>query len=395
MKTMKERGIVLLAVMALMAGGCKVASETDAGTGGGGGGGGTVVIAAFPTAIDGFEGSSGDNASNHPSSTLVDQGLQTRTIYPQGDEDWVQVALEAGKTYEVFATNLNYTADTVIELYKSDGTTLVASNDNFLDFDSNIEQVPITQTGNYLIRIYSYYPYDMASYQLGVRVFVDGDNDGYSATYDCNDSNNAVYPYAAEIAGNGIDEDCSGADAPSGSDGFEPDGTLGGATTIYSTEGAVGEIIYHHTLYSLAHTINPGSDTDYYKVTLPPYGAAYIVDDSQGPAGIAMALLDDGGAPLGITGVKGAGGYIEMSTPDAGAIAAAQTYYLEVVSGDGTSTTWYAPAMIPIGTDSDGDGFYTKDWSPDCDDTNDQIFPGATERPLDPKDWDCDGDPTS
>ncbi|MHC3995209.1 MopE-related protein [Thiomicrolovo sp. ZZH C-3] len=395
MKTMKAKGIVLLAAVALMAGGCKVESETaDSGGGGNTGGGGTVVAAAFPTGADGFEGSAGDNTKEHSSSILVG-GLQTRTLYPQGDEDWVKVTLSAGKTYEVFATNLNYTADTVIELYKPDGVTLVASNDNYLSFDSNIEQVAITATGEYLIHIYSYYAFDMASYQLGVRSFVDADSDGYSETFDCNDSNNAIYPYATEIAGNGIDEDCSGADAPSGIDGFESDGSLGSATTIYSTESAVGEIIYQGALYTLAHTINPGSETDYYKVTLPPYGAAYVVDFSQGPAGLQTSLLDDGGGALGITDSKGPGGVIEMSTPDAGGIATTQTYYLQVMSEDGSSTTWYAPAVIPIGTDSDGDGFYTKDWSPDCDDTNALIYPGATERPLDPKDWNCDGDPTS
>ncbi|WP_345969764.1 putative metal-binding motif-containing protein [Sulfurimonas sp. HSL1-6] len=394
MKTMKEKGIVLLAAIALMAGGCKVKSDTADASSGGGGGGGVIIAAAFPTAADGFEGSAGDNTKDQPSSILVG-GLQTRTIYPQGDEDWVKVALVSGKTYELFATNLNYTADTVIELYKADGVTLVASNDNFLSFDSNIDQITITETGNYLIHVYSYYAYDMASYQLGVRLFIDSDNDGYSATYDCNDSNNAVYPYTNEIAGNGIDEDCSGADAPSGTDGFEPDGTLGGATTIYSTKSAVGEIIYQSALYTLAHTIDPGNDTDYYKVTLPPHAAAYVVDYSQGPAGLQTALLDNGGAALGITDSKGPGGIIEMSTPDAGGIATTQTYYLEVMSENGSSTTWYAPALVPIGTDSDGDGFYTQDWSPDCDDTNALIYPGATERPLDPKDWDCDGDPTS
>jgi hypothetical protein len=43
---------------------------------------------------------------------------------------------------------------------------------------------------------------------------VDNDSDGYPATTDCADFNNTVHPGAPEIAGNGIDDDCSGGDQP-------------------------------------------------------------------------------------------------------------------------------------------------------------------------------------
>ena len=40
----------------------------------------------------------------------------------------------------------------------------------------------------------------------------DADLDGFTAPADCNDANAAIHPGAADIADNGIDEDCSGAD---------------------------------------------------------------------------------------------------------------------------------------------------------------------------------------
>jgi hypothetical protein len=42
---------------------------------------------------------------------------------------------------------------------------------------------------------------------------VDADTDGSYATVDCDESNPAVHPGAADVPGNGIDEDCDGADA--------------------------------------------------------------------------------------------------------------------------------------------------------------------------------------
>jgi Putative metal-binding motif len=43
---------------------------------------------------------------------------------------------------------------------------------------------------------------------------VDADGDGYDSTTDCSDANNTVHPGAAEVPGNGIDDDCSGGDQP-------------------------------------------------------------------------------------------------------------------------------------------------------------------------------------
>jgi hypothetical protein len=54
---------------------------------------------------------------------------------------------------------------------------------------------------------------------------VDGDNDGYDETEDCDDSDPNVNPGATEICGNGIDEDCDGNDpaCDNDNDGYTTD----------------------------------------------------------------------------------------------------------------------------------------------------------------------------
>jgi hypothetical protein len=53
----------------------------------------------------------------------------------------------------------------------------------------------------------------------------DADHDGYTvAMGDCNDENSAIHPGAVEICGNGVDEDCNGADAVCGSPDADHDG---------------------------------------------------------------------------------------------------------------------------------------------------------------------------
>jgi Ca2+-binding RTX toxin-like protein len=57
-------------------------------------------------------------------------------------------------------------------------------------------------------------PLDAVSPDCETVDYPDNDQDGFGAGTDCNDANAAIHPGAVDVAGNGVDEDCSGADAP-------------------------------------------------------------------------------------------------------------------------------------------------------------------------------------
>ena len=63
-------------------------------------------------------------------TVLPDGVLHHHTFYPAGDEDWLVLAAVPGEEYVIKTQDLLDGADTVLELYDSDGTTLLDSNNN-------------------------------------------------------------------------------------------------------------------------------------------------------------------------------------------------------------------------------------------------------------------------
>ncbi|MCE7984074.1 MAG: hypothetical protein DYG89_23110 [Caldilinea sp. CFX5] len=70
-----------------------------------------------------------DNTSNEAPVLLLDQ-VQHHNFTNLADEDWVKFTTESGIKYQFATSNLGAAADTYLYLYDTDGTTLLAANDD-------------------------------------------------------------------------------------------------------------------------------------------------------------------------------------------------------------------------------------------------------------------------
>jgi hypothetical protein len=252
----------------------------------------------------------------------------------------------------------------------------------------------------------------------GTPVIEDLDNDGYTTEEgDCNDTDSTVFPGASDIAGDAIDQDCDGIDGvDSDGDGFAS--TISGGDDCDDSDSEV----YPTAIDSVGDSVDQDCD-----------GVDGVDADGDGWASVASGGTDCNdnqtdffpGAPDsfgdgadqncdGIDGVdadndgwaSSAGGGEDCDDSDADAYPGAVEYcdghddncdgeVDEDTSSD--STIWYQDAD----TDGFGDALaadvacyqpmgYVLD-STDCDDTDANAYPGATEY-CDGHDDDCDGD---
>lgn len=343
-----------------------------------------AYVAATPTAPDSYEGATGDNNLSTAGSITVGGALQSRSAFPAGDEDWIGVELEEGTIYELFTTNLNETGDTFLYLLDENGSALTQDDDH-IDYDSDIEEYNATYSGTHYLRVRSYSASEATSYQLGVRVHVDADNDGYTPSFDCNDNNDTIFASATEIPGDGIDQDCSGVDALDSNvtDSYENDDTAANAKPMAVTAGSYDEIQHRNDVHSKMRTLDTTSDVDFYTITIPAKSAARYME-YHGNTSYIWNLYEANGTLI-TSGTSQMSNFLENTTDTS------KTYHVEFAS-NGVDTGWYAPALVPVGTDNDADGYYTGDWSADCNDNDPLIFPGGDDsNTTDGIDSDCDG----
>jgi hypothetical protein len=100
-----------------------------------------------------------DNSSASAHNVIPNAGAQTHNFHVEQDNDWLAFTAFAGMTYTIATANTGGHADTVVELYDSSGSTLLAVNDDDPDNwpASRLEWVA-PSTGNYLLRVYHWEP---------------------------------------------------------------------------------------------------------------------------------------------------------------------------------------------------------------------------------------------
>jgi len=102
-----------------------------------------------------------------------------RTFYGAGDDDWIVVAVQGGSPYTFETLNLTNGADTRLDLYASNGVTLLANNDNAPGGgpESRIDYMPAQTSVVYLrcrrvVDMHNYGSYDLRVVGTGVPVEV-------------------------------------------------------------------------------------------------------------------------------------------------------------------------------------------------------------------------------
>ena len=81
---------------------------------------------------------------------------QRHAFYPPGDEDWVSFSATAGMTYRIETSALDSGIDTVIGLYDTAGTSLIAHDDDSGPGLSSMLVWRAPQSGTYFIRVTNY-----------------------------------------------------------------------------------------------------------------------------------------------------------------------------------------------------------------------------------------------
>lgn len=109
--------------------------------------GASVTVSTVPSCSDAFE----PNNTTAQARTFPVGTTQRHAFCVAGDQDWVTFAASPDYSYRLETLNLSSGTDTVLELYGTDGTTLIASNDDTTGLASLINFRP-TASGTYYLK---------------------------------------------------------------------------------------------------------------------------------------------------------------------------------------------------------------------------------------------------
>jgi hypothetical protein len=347
----------------------------------------------YPTKTDQHEEGDGDDAVT--SAVVIETNTSyNKTLFPAGDKDWAAVTLAAGTKYEITVNQLCATCDTVVALYEEveNGYSLVASDDDYIAWDSAITFTPQVSKEYFILVSALNVNNGVSNYILNVHEFIDADEDEYSSFYDCNDSDNTIYPMAIEGREDKIDQDCNGSDLlrDNSQDAFEKkfDYKFENATELPFIQYNHNESVFIFQQHKNdVHTLHSTSDVDWLKFTIPAHSAINLFADYHTDKfNLLYSLYKNDG----VTPAEHEKELIENQSNNAA------TYYIKfstAFDAQLASRGYYMPYATFLGFDNDKDGFYSMDFSTkrDCNDNDTTINPDATETDDDNIDSNCDG----
>lgn len=228
---------------------------------------------------------------------------------------------------------------------------------------------------------------------------VDMDMDTFAEGCDCNDNNAGINPDAAEIVDNGVDENCDGFDMATWFEDFDNDTFGNPNVSQQANTQPVGYVSDNSDCDDTNNGIFPGApetpdngiDEDCDSFDLRTWYADADNDTYGNPGVVQEANIQPGGFILDNTDCNDTNANIHpgaTETPDNGIDEDCDGFDL---------LTWYADAdndaygdiNVTQLANSQPTGFVAD--NTDCDDTNANIYPGATESPDNGIDEDCDG----
>jgi len=326
-----------------------------------------IASAPFPSARDAFEG---DDSRATARPLEPGAALQHGTGWPSGDADWFALELQGGTQYEVFTTHICPTCDTELSIYDSDGQTLLAEGDDFIEWDARALVQPAT-SGTYYARVFPFAErHGVLEYLIGARVYQDQDGDGFGSFHDCDDGDQQINPAASEQPGSGVDSDCDGYLVPAldEADSFEPDSQQA-PRSLEPAGVSVGEVIHAGpTIEEAAGTLHEAADVDWFSIVVPAYAyyEGLFLTKSDGPS-LAFEVLD--AATMQPVEVENGWFGIHNDSADEA------SYLVSLSRSETAGGLWYFLWLDDYGTDADGDGYFSKDFDDewDCDDSDPSV----------------------